>query len=265
MKTKERRKQIRNGWIPNLTFGIISLLMITGCNQAESNKNKIDTTDDGTEQEISETFQELGFFGEIKKEKWNDFVQAVQNNVSHSRQESGNLAFSLYQPADGKYEAFWFERFENKQAHNFHKEQDYFKNAISVIQQSLAREAKSIELKEVNEIPAREAVISQNPELTRNVIVLFDVKPDKRQSFINTMREVTLPSRNAIGNLEFNLYQYVNESNKFVLIESWKNADDHKAHLEQEYSKKMNKLLEDIFASNPMHTRWLVKDISVNK
>lgn len=260
---KRGRKQIRNRWIPNFTLGIISFFIINSCNQAES--NKMDKTDNRTGQQISETFQELGFFGEIKQEKWNDFVQEVQNNVSHSRQESGNLAFSLYQSADGKYEAFWFERFENKQAHNFHKEQDYFKNAISVIQQSLASEANSIELKELNEIPAQEAVISQNPELTRNVIVLFDVKSDKRQSFINVMQEVTLPSRNATGNLEFNLYQYASEPNKFVLIESWQNADNHKAHLEQEYSKKLNQLLEDVFASNPMDTRWLVKDISINE
>lgn len=207
MKIERRTIQNRNWRMPNFIVGIISLLTISSCNQAETNKSKMDTTNNGTKQEISETFQELGFFGEIKQEKWNNFIQAVQNNVSHSRQESGNLAFSLYQSAHGEYEAFWFERFENKQAHNFHKEQDYFKNAINVIQQSLASEANSIELKELNEIPAQEAVISQNPELTRNVIVLFDVKSDKRQSFINVMQEVTLPSRNATGNLEFNLYQ----------------------------------------------------------
>ena len=85
----------------------------------------------------SDTFQELGFFGPVKKDNWNQLIQAVQNNISNSRNEPGNISFALYQPENGELQPLWFERFKNKSAHAYHKEQSYFKAAIRVIQQSL--------------------------------------------------------------------------------------------------------------------------------
>jgi len=97
-------------------------------------------SDSITANEDQETFQELGFFGEVREDQWSGFVGAVQNNIAHSRKEKGNLSFSLYQPEDGKLKPIWFERFKNKAAHNYHKEQSYFQDAITVIQQSLTGE-----------------------------------------------------------------------------------------------------------------------------
>ncbi|TRW27139.1 hypothetical protein FMM05_00375 [Flavobacterium zepuense] len=209
-----------------------------------------------------ETFQELGFFGDIKKEKWNDFVGAVQNNITHSRKEKGNISFSLYKPEDGKLQPIWFERFENKAAHNYHKEQVYFKDAITVIQQSLAGDAKSITLKVLDEIPAMIPKITAHNGTDRFVIVLFDVKPEKRKSFIGAMAGIVSPTRKAQGNLEFNLYGYAEDPNKFVLIEGWQSQADHEAQLKQDYIKQLTIALEGLFVSNPVDTRYIVKDIA---
>jgi quinol monooxygenase YgiN len=208
------------------------------------------------------TFQELGFFGDIKKDKWNDFVQAVQNNITLSRKEQGNLSFSLYQPEDGKLQPIWFERFESENAHNYHKEQRYFKDAITAIQKSLAGEASAITLKVLHELPATIPIIADQPEQSRHVIVLFNVKPEKRQSFINAMAEAVPASRQAQENLEFNLYSYADDLNKFVLVEGWKSRAGYEAQLKQEHSKRLNAALEGLFMSNPMGARWVVKDIS---
>jgi quinol monooxygenase YgiN len=209
-----------------------------------------------------ETFQELGFFGEVKKDKWNGFVGAVQNNIIHSRKEKGNLSFSLYQPEDGKLQPIWFERFESKAAHNYHKEQGYFKDAITVIQQSLAGEAKSITLKILDEIPAMIPKISDRTGTARHVIVLFDVKPEKRKAFIDAMAEGVSPSRTAKGNLEFNLYGYADDPNKFVLIEGWQSQADHEAQLKQDHIKRLTAALQGLFVSDPINNRYIVKDIS---
>jgi quinol monooxygenase YgiN len=209
-----------------------------------------------------ETFQELGFFGEVKKDKWNGFVGAVRNNIIHSRKEKGNLSFSLYQPKDGKLQPIWFERFESKAAHNYHKEQGYFKDAITVIQQSLAGEGRSVTLKVLDEIPATIPKISDRTGTARHVIVLFDVKPKKRKAFIEAMAENVSPSRQARGNLEFNLYSYADDLNKFVLIEGWQSQADHEAQLKQDHMKRLTAVLESLFVSNPMNTRFIVKDIS---
>ena len=98
----------------------------------------------------SETFQELGFFGPVKKDKWGEFLWSVQTNIINSRDEPGNITFALYQLETGELQPIWFERFKNKKAHAFHKEQSYFKAAIQVIQQSLENDARSIELKTIN-------------------------------------------------------------------------------------------------------------------
>jgi quinol monooxygenase YgiN len=209
-----------------------------------------------------ETFQEIGFFGEVKKDQWSSFVQAVQNNISHSRREKGNLSFSLYQPEDDRLSPIWFERFKSKEDHNYHKKQEYFKNAIAVIQQSLAGEVKSIRLDILDEIPAITPKTADNVGSSHHEVVLFDVRPEKRENFIRTMASVTLSCRNAVGNLEYNLYGYTGDPNRFVLIEGWQSQADYEAQLKQGPLKKLNVAFKDLFATSPMDTHWVVKDIS---
>lgn|GEM_PF-906781 len=240
----------------------LSVPLLLGCNRTINQNNNMTQRDSIPAATKSKTFQELGFFGPIKKDQWNDFIHAVQKNIVNSRNEPGNLSFSLFQPEDGKLQPIWFERFKDKEAHNVHKEQNYFKDAITVIQKSLEGEARSLELKELDEIPAAIPTLSDKPETTRHVIVLFDVRPEKRQFFIDAMSDVTLLSRQTHGNLEFNLYQYADDPNKFVLMEGWESVANHEAQLKRDHIKQLNAATEGFFVSNPMDTRWVVKDIS---
>lgn len=264
MRLVQKRIEKRGRFMPILLLGISSLLMISNCFRTQENKSKIGKIDEPNQTKNSETFQELGFFGRIKEEKWDEFVEAVQNNISHSREEPGNLAFNLYQSTADNHEAFWFERFKNKQAHNSHKKREHFTNAIAVIQQSLLDEATSFELKVLKEIPVQRAIVSQDPSSTFSMIVLFDVRPEKRQKFIDILQKFSQIVRSAAGNLEFNLYQYVDNPNKFALIESWQNSDHHKFYWQQGYSKKLNQQLLDVLVSNSKSSSWMVKDISVD-
>lgn len=229
-------------------------------------ENKIKNTiikKDSTVTTKSETYQELGFFGSIKKDQWDQFTQAVQNNIANSRKEPGNISFSLYQPENGNLQPIWFERFDSKKAHDNHMQQDYFKNAIKVIQKSLEGEAQSIYLKEVDEIPATRPKLSDAPEKTHHVIVLFNILPEKKQPFINAMATVAPQSRKASGNLEFNVYQFADDPHQFVLVEGWESKSQHEAQLKQDYIKQLNTTTKDFFVTDPMNTRWLIKDISL--
>lgn len=238
-------------------FIVPQLLSCSGTNHQTNTMQETELT---TTAANPETFQELGFFGDIKKDKWNDFVQAVRNNISHSRKEQHNIAFNLYQPEDGKLQPIWFERFQNKAAHHYHKKQDYFRNAINVIQQSLAGEAKAITLRVLNELPATAPVIADRTEDSRFVIMLLDVKPEKKKEFIHTMTEAAPFYRQARGNLEFNLFAYSDDPNKFLLIEGWQNRADLEAHWQQ--PPITISALEGLLVSNPKNMRWILKDIS---
>lgn len=250
-------------WNP-FFLGVLLVSMMMGCKRSGKQYSSMTKEDSIVKIVEFESFQELGFFGNIKENKWDNFLAAVQNNITHSRQESGNLSFSLYQPENGTLQPIWFERFKNKEAHNHHKGQGYFKDAIKVIQQSLAGEASSIELKELDEIPATIPTVAESPSTSRSVIVLFEVKPEKRLGFVNSFAEKTFHSRQAQGNLEFNVYQYADDINKFVLVESWESVSAYNLHQESDQSKKLIATLEAAFVSDPMKSRWLLQDISQN-
>ncbi|MBE99679.1 antibiotic biosynthesis monooxygenase [Flavobacterium coralii] len=193
----------------------------------------------------------------MKPGKEDILITAVQNNIAHSRREVGNLSFSLYQPDDEGLAPIWFERFTSKEAHNLHMRQGYFKNAIKVILQSLAGKAHSIELTELKEIPIVVARLSNTPKKTYTVIALLDVQPENRKTFTTAIAKTAPKYRTMDGNLEYNLYRYKDEPNKFVLIEGW----ESKAYYETQLQKQdITTGIEGLASSQ--HSQWAVKDIS---
>jgi quinol monooxygenase YgiN len=205
-----------------------------------------------------ETYQEIGFLGPVKQGKRDSLVAAVQNNITYSRKEAGNLSFSLYQTENEELSPVWFERFITKEAHSLHMQQAYFKNAITVIQQSLAGEAHSIELLELKEVPATIPKLTSMPRDTYRIIALFNVQPENRQSFITIIANAAAKYRVIAGNLEYNMYQYKEDPNKFVLIEGWEN----KAYYEAEQKRQNIKPGIEGYPVPGLQSRWVVKDIS---
>lgn len=263
MKSKTLKDKARCGHRRDLKFIVYGLIvsLTIGCNETVNQKSRSANVVSTPAPVKSLTFQEIGFFGRIKKEKWDDFLNAVQNNVAHTRKEKGNLSFSLFVPENGSLQPIWFERFIDKDAHNYHKNQSYFKDAITVIQKSLAETPNSIALKEIEEIPVELPIPSEKGE-TRHVINLFDIMPGKRQSFIKIVAELTKQSRPAQGNLEFNLYQFADDINKFVLIAGWQTTADYHSRLKIDHTRSFITDTEGFFVPGPMYRQWIVKDLS---
>lgn len=266
IKSNGQKPSLRTAKWLSLCAGAFMFSFIAACgsgsgnssNDEETTKTDTVTVNEGN----AETFQELGIIN-IKEGHWDKYLSAMQNNIANSRQEPENISFTLYQPEDGKQQALWFERFENKAAYVEHQEYDYLKTVIRVVDESAEGEVTAIALKEVADVPA--AVVTPVPakdQSKRNVIVLFDIKPEKRQGFIEAIAEVTPYARQAPGNLGFNIFQYADDPNKFVLVEGWESVAAHETHLEQDYSKKLDAAIEGAFVSNPMDSRWLARDIS---
>jgi quinol monooxygenase YgiN len=238
----------------------LSLLMFTAtflaCTHGR-NLNHKTSSSDAIANIKEETFQELGFFGAVRRDNWPSFLEAVQNNIANSRQEAGNLSFHLYSPQNGDLKPIWFERFKNKTAHTYHKEQQYFKDAIKVIQASLESEATSITLKEISELPPTATSIDTIKK-TLHVITLLHVKGEKRKVFIGAIKELALHSKQATANMVFTIYEYAEEPNKFVLIEDYKSS--------YRYQDKPDPIREmfaaGYFVSDPTVNRWVVNDIS---
>lgn len=257
-----------NGHFFYVTLIAIALLM--GCKDAKNeNKTMKNLSNDPANQptdamagyDSTKTFQELGII-KIKDGKMNQWISAVQTNIVHSREEEGNISFHLYQSKEKEQTTLWFERFKTKMAHNAHLKQDYFKAAVKDVDEIRDGEVISIYLKEISEVPAAAEKETANPSTTQNVIILFDVKPDKRDVFVNAFKEAAPNARQAPGNIQFNLFRYADEPNKFVSIETWENIDNYKTHKKSKYLAKLEAALDGVFVSNPMENRWVVKDIS---
>lgn len=268
MNTKilnRRKSSFRTSKWLNLFTGALILSFAAACGGNPGNSSSEETAE--TDEAIvgeggTETFQELGILN-VKEGQWDNYLSVMRSNIFSSRQEPGNISFTLYQPEEDRQQALWFERFENKAAHEKHMQYDYLKAVIEVLGEVADGEVTSIALKEVTEVPAEVVTpVPAKDQSKRNVIVLFDVKPERRKGFIEAIAEVTPHSRQAPGNLGFNIFQYADNPNKFVLVEGWESVAAHEVHLGQDYSKKLDAAIEGAFVSNPMDSRWLAKDIS---
>ncbi|QEE51003.1 hypothetical protein FUA48_15890 [Flavobacterium alkalisoli] len=241
-----------------------AVLLIMECNKSEKERDSMNGKDLPTDTQNTETFQEIGFFGEIKRDCWDEFLAAVQKNIAHSREEPGNLCFSLYIPEEGTPAPIWFERFTGKAAHEYHKRQPYFRDAIAVIQKSVVGEPVGITLREVCEIPATVPPRADNPKTSHYGITLYEVPLYKRQSFIAAVKELITQSRDLKMNLEANIYQYADDPKRFVLIQGWTGIGESQSGSAQDLEKRFNPTVEGYFVCHPAVIHWSVKDISTD-
>lgn len=239
----------------------LSVCVLAGCQGKPGDKAEKETVTETTTDSVmnKETYQHVGIVT-IKDEKWNEYVAAMQNNIVQSRKEDGNILFTLLQPEGGTHKVAFVERYKDRAALDEHSKADY-------IPKKLTGEAKIgeiviTEIKELSEVPAVEPANADEIYPPRNVLVFFDVKPEKRQVFIDAIAQTTTNARKAPGNVRFNTFQETADANKFVLVEGWESVAAHEAHLAQDYSKKFNEAVNGIFVSNPADTRWFAKDIS---
>lgn len=206
------------------------------------------------------TVEQLGII-KTKPGTWNTYLPIMLHNVKSSRNEKGNISFTLYQPEDGAEVGIWLERWNNQAALENHFTYDYLKAVRKTVPEVKAGDVTQIFLKEVAGIPAEKVQLNGAAPL-RNVIVIFEPKPEKRDAFLKAIAEVTPHARKAPGNYGFNIYEDVSNPDRFVLVEGWKDAAAHEAHMAQAYSKDFDKATAGIFKVDPMSERWLAKDIS---
>ncbi len=249
-----------------VSFAVLSLLAMSACGNQQNKKktnlkeNTENTTKSNPNVSSSETTYQHIALAEIKDDKWDKYVDAMHNNIAHTHQEPGNILFTLFQPEDGSHQVVFMERYKNRAAFEKHLKAEYLPEAVN--NEAVIGKMEIDELKEIPEIPPVEPQNSDDIVTPRNVIVFFNIKPKKRETFIKAIAELTPHARLAKGNVRFNIFQQVDDENKFVVLESWDSIANHKTHLAQDYSQKFNKAVEGCFVTDPMLSRFLAKDIS---
>ena len=70
------------------------------------------------------------------------------------------------------------------------------------------------------------------------------VRPERRRDLLETMRGMLEPARVERGCLSYRLYEDVEDSNAFVLLEEWETQQDLESHIRTENQQRLLALIE---------------------
>jgi len=76
------------------------------------------------------------------------------------------------------------------------------------------------------------------------------VQPERRRDLLETMRGMFEPTRVERGCLSYRLYEDVEDSNAFVLLEEWETQQDLESHIRTENQQRLFALL-DLLSEQP--------------
>jgi len=83
------------------------------------------------------------------------------------------------------------------------------------------------------------------------ILAKLHVKPEKLNDFRNVYPSLVSGSRNEPGNIEYTLFCDVDEPNRFVVVERWKDQLSIDFHNAQPHFKTFLEFAADGFASAP--------------
>ncbi|WFA05772.1 MULTISPECIES: putative quinol monooxygenase [Bacillus] len=74
------------------------------------------------------------------------------------------------------------------------------------------------------------------------------VKPEKRDSFLESIQPLLKHSRAESGNAQYELFENTEEANTFVMLEQWKDQEALDAHNQTEHFQTFVKQAGDLLA-----------------
>lgn len=78
---------------------------------------------------------------------------------------------------------------------------------------------------------------TNSPTVPVVVASRFELKPEKREFFLDVATKAIEPSRAEPGNISYSFYEDPNVPNSFIYFEEWKSHEALKEHLQQPYTK----------------------------
>jgi quinol monooxygenase YgiN len=175
----------------------------------------------------------------VKSEMRSTFKQALLDDVSNARQESGCISMVLFEAKDDPGILFLFERWQNQSALDNHFAQPYTKAVLGLAEMALTSPMQILYVEDLVPLPVKDLQSSNvNPEGV-DLIVLFEVKEgmDERfkEQFLNSVRH----SRPELGCEAFHIHAVRGDDSKFVLYERWRNQEAFNFHLAQPYTQEL--------------------------
>lgn len=197
----------------------------------------------------------------IQPDALESFLPVMRENIAGSRAEPGNISFDVYRSEGGGADLFLIERWESEAALDTHMQTPHLQAVITRVETDLRAPAEEVRLTRLSD-PAPWPEVD-DPLPTRNLIVSLQIRPERRDEFVEALLATVEPARAAPGAIVFDVYQHEDDPNALVIIERWESPQAHEAHLEQPYNEPLNAIFEESLARPLAEGRRLLSDVSV--
>lgn len=93
------------------------------------------------------------------------------------------------------------------------------------------------------------------------LVLKIEVKKGKKEDFLNIAKPMVEGSQKETGNIEYNIYQELDDKNTIAFIEKWKNQEALDLHEKMEHFTSNIGKLKSLFAKPPIKNRFDIIDI----
>lgn len=200
------------------------------------------------------------FIMPLKSDALAQFLPIMKRNIAASRAEPGNKAFWVFQDEDGGNTLYLFEYWKNQAALDTHNKTAHLQAVLNAGRQDFAGKLAQLPVENVPGAPAYDTRTPAGGAQTRNVLVIFTVKPEQRDTFIKAIATLVPQARNRPGNEVYDFFEVKGTPNRFIVLERWASAAAHEAGLKTPYVQKLGTILPPMLAA-PME-RHLLKEIT---
>ena len=90
----------------------------------------------------------------------------------------------------------------------------------------------------------------------------YQIKPEKRQRFIELAKAGVEPTRAEPGNISYSFYEEEGVSNSFLYFEEWKNREALTHHLQQSYITPLLAEILDLVEEKPKVRVYVIEKVT---
>ncbi len=179
------------------------------------------------------------------------FIAAMRNNATQSREESANIVFDVADLGGSDPTLVLFESWRDRAGYLAHEDSAHVAPVIALVPTGFAKPERKYLLQNIGDLPAPSRKAITHPNETKNIIARLSIRPAQRQAFIDAVRPVMAQSRLAQGNLEFDVYQQYGEANEFVIYQRWADAKAYQHYLDTPYAATFSTQLQSLSDGTP--------------
>ncbi len=198
----------------------------------------------------------------VKAAQLQPFLQALRHNAANARKEAGNLSFTVFQSESAPTTLYVLEQWKDQAAYETHMTQPALLEMHKAAQADLEGGISHMRIVPATADAGIQPKQIDHANLTSNLLVFLSVKASESSKFHADVAKVTPIFRAAPGNIAFDVYQNVGDSNEMVQLERWTTDATHQENLKRPVIQTIRAGYAVTLAKPMLDGRVLLKDVT---